>query len=160
MTWAAEGVRGEVTIVVAGRRPPPRSAETDPTRLRAAVAEREADGLTRKEAIVEVARLAGVPKREVYDLVHRSMSARIASYAATTGWSSTSATTGPLDGDPVVLLHGFPERAETWREVAPLLHEAGLRTFAPDQRGYSPGRPPAAAPRLPHRTCSSPTSSR
>jgi pimeloyl-ACP methyl ester carboxylesterase len=45
---------------------------------------------------------------------------------------------GPLDGDSVVLLHGFPERATAWRRVAPLLHEQGLRTFAPDQRGYSP----------------------
>lgn len=50
---------------------------------------------------------------------------------------------GPLDGDPVVLLHGFPERSTCWREVTPLLHAAGLRTYAPDQRGYSPGaRPP------------------
>ena len=50
---------------------------------------------------------------------------------------------GPLDGDPVVLLHGFPERHTCWRGVAPLLHEKGLRTYAPDQRGYSPGaRPP------------------
>lgn len=49
---------------------------------------------------------------------------------------------GPLDGDPVVLLHGFPERATTWRAVAPLLHAAGLRTYAPDQRGYSPGARP------------------
>lgn len=50
---------------------------------------------------------------------------------------------GPLDGDPVVLLHGFPERATCWREVAPLLHDAGLRTYAPDQRGYSAGARPA-----------------
>lgn len=49
---------------------------------------------------------------------------------------------GPVDGDPVVLLHGFPERAETWRKVEPLLHAAGLRTYAPDQRGYSPGARP------------------
>jgi pimeloyl-ACP methyl ester carboxylesterase len=49
---------------------------------------------------------------------------------------------GPLDGDPVVLLHGFPERASCWREVAPLLHAQGLRTYAPDQRGYSPGARP------------------
>ena len=50
---------------------------------------------------------------------------------------------GPLDGVPVVLLHGFPERASTWRDVAPLLHARGFRTLAPDQRGYSPGaRPP------------------
>jgi pimeloyl-ACP methyl ester carboxylesterase len=49
---------------------------------------------------------------------------------------------GPLDGTPVVLLHGFPERSSTWRDVAPLLHEAGLRTCALDQRGYSPGARP------------------
>jgi pimeloyl-ACP methyl ester carboxylesterase len=45
---------------------------------------------------------------------------------------------GPTDGTPVVLLHGFPERSTSWRYVAPVLHAAGLRTYAPDQRGYSP----------------------
>jgi pimeloyl-ACP methyl ester carboxylesterase len=50
---------------------------------------------------------------------------------------------GPLSGDPVVLLHGFPERASSWRKVVPHLHARGLRTYAPDQRGYSSGaRPP------------------
>src|SRR3954467_12967075 len=49
---------------------------------------------------------------------------------------------GPEDGTPVVLLHGFPERSTSWREVAPILHAAGLRTFALDQRGYSPGARP------------------
>lgn len=49
---------------------------------------------------------------------------------------------GPLDGAPVVLLHGFPERSSTWRHVAPILHDAGLRTLALDQRGYSPGARP------------------
>ena len=49
---------------------------------------------------------------------------------------------GPRDGKPVVLLHGFPERSSTWRLVSPLLHEAGLRTIALDQRGYSPGARP------------------
>ena len=50
---------------------------------------------------------------------------------------------GPEDGDPVVLLHGFPERSTCWAFVAPLLHAEGLRTYALDQRGYSPGaRPP------------------
>ncbi|MFC7492683.1 MULTISPECIES: alpha/beta fold hydrolase [unclassified Nocardioides] len=49
---------------------------------------------------------------------------------------------GPIDGKPIVLLHGFPERSSTWRLVAPLLHEAGLRTYALDQRGYSPGARP------------------
>ncbi|WP_235734942.1 alpha/beta fold hydrolase [Nocardioides alcanivorans] len=49
---------------------------------------------------------------------------------------------GPVDGDPVVLLHGFPQRATSWDKVAAHLHEAGLRTLAPDQRGYSPGARP------------------
>lgn len=49
---------------------------------------------------------------------------------------------GPVDGDVVVLLHGFPERSTTWRYVAPLLHERGYRTLALDQRGYSPGARP------------------
>ncbi len=67
--WAADGVRGEVTIVVAGA--DPRAAvPTDDESLRAAVAEREAWGTSRKEAIVEVARAAGVPKRQVYAAVH------------------------------------------------------------------------------------------
>lgn len=49
---------------------------------------------------------------------------------------------GPIDGEVVVLLHGFPERATCWRDVVPLLHARGLRTIAPDQRGYSPGARP------------------
>ena len=50
--------------------------------------------------------------------------------------------TGPLDGDVVVLLHGFPQRASSWDAVARHLHAAGFRTVAPDQRGYSPGARP------------------
>lgn len=49
---------------------------------------------------------------------------------------------GPLDGEPVVLLHGFPQRASSWGRVAPLLHDVGLRTLAVDQRGYSSGARP------------------
>src|SRR3954471_4213372 len=69
VSWAGEGVRGEVTIVVAGAAPGA-GIGSDEDSLRAAVAEREADGVPRKEAIVEVAKLAGVPKRVVYNLVH------------------------------------------------------------------------------------------
>jgi pimeloyl-ACP methyl ester carboxylesterase len=53
---------------------------------------------------------------------------------------------GPREGAVVVLLHGFPQHSGSWSEVEPLLHAAGLRTLAPDQRGYSPGaRPPGRA---------------
>jgi 16S rRNA (cytidine1402-2'-O)-methyltransferase len=69
VTWACEGVRGEVTIVVAGAVGGP-DVDADPDSLQAAVAGLEADGVTRKDAIVEVARRAGVPKREVYNIVH------------------------------------------------------------------------------------------
>ena len=52
---------------------------------------------------------------------------------------------GPRDGSDgdhaVVLLHGFPQDSTAWTAVEPALHAAGLRTLAPDQRGYSP--PPA-----------------
>ena len=68
-TWAADGVRGEVTIVVSGAAPVAEVA-SDPDSLLAAVAALEADGVRRKEAIVDVARRAGVPRREVYNLVH------------------------------------------------------------------------------------------
>lgn len=50
---------------------------------------------------------------------------------------------GLVDGEVVVLLHGFPQRASCWEGVTARLHEHGLRTIAPDQRGYSPRARPA-----------------
>ncbi|MBE7162188.1 MAG: alpha/beta fold hydrolase [Williamsia herbipolensis] len=55
--------------------------------------------------------------------------------------------TGPLDspgadGAVVVALHGFPQTKESWRRVAADLAGRGIRTIAPDQRGYSPGARP------------------
>jgi pimeloyl-ACP methyl ester carboxylesterase len=53
---------------------------------------------------------------------------------------------GPESGEPVLLLHGFPQDSSSWSGVEPVLHAAGLRTLALDQRGYSPGaRPPRRA---------------
>ena len=43
---------------------------------------------------------------------------------------------GPEDGRPVVLCHGFPELAYSWRHQIPVLADAGYRVLAPDQRGY------------------------
>jgi 16S rRNA (cytidine1402-2'-O)-methyltransferase len=68
--WAAAGVRGEVTIVVAGATDD--EVATDPDTLRALVSSEEAAGVPRKQAIADVARRSGVPKRVVYDLVHKS----------------------------------------------------------------------------------------
>lgn len=67
--WAAGQIRGEVTIVVEGA--PAAEPTEDPAELAALVAADEARGVPRKQAIVEVARRAGVPKRIVYDAVHR-----------------------------------------------------------------------------------------
>ncbi|HEX4533737.1 MAG TPA: alpha/beta hydrolase [Rhizomicrobium sp.] len=50
---------------------------------------------------------------------------------------------GPKDGVPVVLCHGFPELAYSWRYQIPALAEAGYHVLAPDQRGYGgTSRPP------------------
>lgn len=40
------------------------------------------------------------------------------------------------EGAPVILLHGFPELAFSWRRQLPALAAAGYRAIAPDQRGY------------------------
>ncbi len=52
---------------------------------------------------------------------------------------------GDPDGEVVVLLHGFPQSSWCWRHVWPGLVEAGLRVYAPDQRGSSPGARPEGA---------------
>ena len=43
---------------------------------------------------------------------------------------------GPKDGPAIVLCHGFPETAFSWRHQIPALAAAGYHVIAPDQRGY------------------------
>ena len=50
---------------------------------------------------------------------------------------------GPADGPVVVLAHGFPELAYSWRHQIPALAAAGYRVLAPDQRGYGGSARPA-----------------
>ena len=40
------------------------------------------------------------------------------------------------EGPPVILVHGFPELAYSWRHTLPALAAAGYRAIAPDMRGY------------------------
>ncbi len=61
------------------------------------------------------------------------------------GYTFTARAAGPLDGRPVVLLHGFPETSWCWRPALAALGAAGYRGFAPDQRGYSPRARPEGA---------------
>ncbi|SHF72934.1 16S rRNA (cytidine(1402)-2'-O)-methyltransferase [Geodermatophilus nigrescens] len=65
--WAADGVRGEITLVVAGAVPEPVSLS--PAELAALVAGEEAAGATRKDAIRAVVARTGLPRRTVYDAV-------------------------------------------------------------------------------------------
>jgi len=56
---------------------------------------------------------------------------------------------GPADGFPVVLLHGFPDDVRAWDGVVPALVRAGYRALVPYLRGYGPTRfRDAAAPRM------------
>ncbi|MEU8957609.1 16S rRNA (cytidine(1402)-2'-O)-methyltransferase [Streptomyces sp. NPDC048518] len=66
--WAADGVRGEITVVVEGA-PEKSGAELGPEELVRRVRVREEAGERRKEAIAAVAADAGLPKREVFDAV-------------------------------------------------------------------------------------------
>ncbi|WP_396888492.1 16S rRNA (cytidine(1402)-2'-O)-methyltransferase [Micromonospora craniellae] len=70
--WAAEGdPRGEITLVVAGAPAAP-AVRPDDDALRAAVAEREATGQSRRDAIIDVATAFGLRRRDVYAVVHQA----------------------------------------------------------------------------------------
>ncbi|MFC8124565.1 16S rRNA (cytidine(1402)-2'-O)-methyltransferase [Streptomyces sp. NPDC057302] len=66
--WAADGVRGEITVVVEGA-PEKSPGELGPEELVRRVRVREEAGERRKEAIAAVAADAGLPKRDVFDAV-------------------------------------------------------------------------------------------
>ena len=66
------GVLGEITLVVEGRRAA--AARATPAAAAGRVAELEADGQARKEAIAAAARELGLPRRAVYDAVIASRS--------------------------------------------------------------------------------------
>ncbi len=67
--WAAAGVKGEITIVVAGH--VAADVAPDLESLVAEVDRRVAAGEQRKTAVADVAKGAGMPKRELYDAVHK-----------------------------------------------------------------------------------------
>jgi 16S rRNA (cytidine1402-2'-O)-methyltransferase len=73
--WAADGVRGEITVVVSGASQEQRRSAAgldSEAGWLAAVAAQEATGADRRSAIADVAKRAGVPRREVYDAVVRA----------------------------------------------------------------------------------------
>ena len=58
-------------------------------------------------------------------------------YIETNGIKLHVVMAGPKDGQPVFLLHGFPEFWYGWRAQIPALAEASYRVIVPDQRGYN-----------------------
>ncbi len=58
-------------------------------------------------------------------------------YLTTNGIRLHTALAGPEDGEPVFLLHGFPEAWFGWEAQIEPLAEAGFRVIVPDQRGYN-----------------------
>lgn len=59
------------------------------------------------------------------------------------GFSTRTVTVNGIDfhvaeggsGEPLILLHGYPQTGETWRSVAPRLARSGRRVVIPDLRG-------------------------
>src|SRR5215472_6473908 len=61
----------------------------------------------------------------------------------TSGFVFDALISGPENGPLILLLHGFPQFADSWTTVMPQLAAAGYRVMAVNQRGYSKGaRPP------------------
>ena len=56
--------------------------------------------------------------------------------AAVDGFRIATYAGGPEDGEPLVLIHGWPELAHSWSPVTPLLAEAGYRCIAYDLLGF------------------------
>lgn len=59
------------------------------------------------------------------------------SKTSTNGIKLNVARQGPVEGRPLLFLHGFPEFWYGWREQIPFFAEEGFRVLAPDQRGYN-----------------------
>jgi pimeloyl-ACP methyl ester carboxylesterase len=65
-------------------------------------------------------------------------------YAEVNGVRLAYFEAGPRTGTPIVLCHGWPELAYSWRHQIKALSEAGRWVIAPDQRGYGLSDRPAA----------------
>lgn len=58
-------------------------------------------------------------------------------FIRTNGINIHTAVAGPQDGQPVLLLHGFPDASFGWEKQMDALAKAGFYVVAPDQRGYN-----------------------
>lgn len=51
---------------------------------------------------------------------------------------------GPVGGEKILLLHGFPEFSQGWTKLATFFANQGYCVIAPDQRGYNLSEKPAS----------------
>ncbi len=58
-------------------------------------------------------------------------------FVSTNGIKLHTALSGPEAGEPVILLHGYPDAWFGWMAQIIALSKAGFRVVAPDQRGYN-----------------------
>ncbi len=78
------------------------------------------------------------PKRDSVAYVEQSLDIELESRFIDVGEVQLHVVlAGPADGQPIVLLHGFPEFWYAWRKPMATLAKAGYRVIVPDQRGYN-----------------------
>ncbi len=65
-----------------------------------------------------------------------------ASFLEVNGWRYEALASGPASGELALLLHGFPQFADSYRGLALALGRSGYHAVAVSQRGYSPGARP------------------
>jgi len=54
-------------------------------------------------------------------------------------------TAGPEDGQPLILIHGWPELAYSWATTLPALADAGYQVIVPELRGFGASEAPHGA---------------
>lgn len=75
------------------------------------------------------------------DMAHAAIGSTV--HVGGLGFEVTSRTSDGSSDDPVIMLHGFPETSACWSAVGDRLAARGFTSYAPDQRGYSPGARPS-----------------
>jgi haloalkane dehalogenase len=88
-------------------------------------------------------RLLRTPDERFADLPDFDYEARYVQLGGSDGPRMAYVQAGPDDGPPVLLLHGEPTWSFLWRQVLPVLADAGLRAIAPDLIGFGRSDKPA-----------------
>ena len=90
-------------------------------------------------AVLTVGQISGnQPVRDAVTAAERQLNIELESRLVSVGDVSLHVVfAGPADGEPVILLHGYPEFWYAWRGPMAVLAKAGYRVIVPDQRGYN-----------------------